>query len=67
MNISSNSPTATGGAPSQVLAIVYWLVVILPLGWGVYQTVQKSKPLFRVTSAPVVVAPAVPAATPTEK
>jgi hypothetical protein len=24
-----------------------WLVAVVPLGWGVYQTVVKSLPLFR--------------------
>ncbi len=23
-----------------------WLIVALPLGWGLYQSVQKAKPLF---------------------
>jgi len=27
-----------------------WIVVALPLGWGVYQSVVKSIPLFRSTS-----------------
>ncbi len=31
--------------------ILAWLVVAIPLGWGVVQTLAKSLPLFR-TSAP---------------
>lgn len=23
-----------------------WLIVSIPLGWGLYQSVQKAKPLF---------------------
>jgi hypothetical protein len=26
--------------------LVYWIIVGLPLGWGLYQSVQKAKPLF---------------------
>ena len=67
MNTSPDSSTAARGGLSQVLALVYWLIVLVPLGWGVFQTVQKSKPLFRVTSGPVVTAPPGAAATPPEK
>jgi hypothetical protein len=28
-----------------------WLVVTIPLGWGVYQSVVKSLPLFQVSAA----------------
>ncbi len=28
------------------LIVIAWLVVVLPLGWGVYQSVVKSLPLF---------------------
>ena len=38
---------------------VAWVVVTLPLAWGVYQTVVKSKPLFDRSAA---AAPAGPAA-----
>ena len=57
-----NSSTSVPGGSSQVLAAIYWLVVGLPLAWGVYQTVQKSIPLFHVTSAPTAMT-AVPTAT----
>lgn len=30
-----------------LLLIVSWLLVAVPLLWGVYQTYQKSLPLFR--------------------
>lgn len=37
--------------PTPALAIALaWLVVALPLGWGVYQSVVKSLPLFRATA-----------------
>lgn len=39
-----------------------WLVVGIPLAWGVSRSVQKSLPLFGVGSTP---APAPPAAMPT--
>ena len=39
--------------PTSPLTIaVAWLVVALPLGWGVYQSVVKSLPLFRTATAP---------------
>jgi hypothetical protein len=34
-----------------------WLLVALPLGWGVTKSVQKSLPLFR-SKAPPAVTPA---------
>jgi hypothetical protein len=38
--------------PTSPLTIaVAWIVVALPLGWGVYQSVVKSLPLFRMTTA----------------
>ena len=67
MNTSSDFPATARSGSSQFLALVYWLIVILPLGWGVFQTVEKSKPLFRVTSTQVVAAPPGAAATPPEK
>lgn len=32
--------------------VVTWAVVAVPLGWGVYQSVQKSLPLFVEQPAP---------------
>jgi hypothetical protein len=29
-----------------------WICVAVPLGWGVYQSVQKSLPLFKTHSQP---------------
>lgn len=40
------------------LVIAAWVVVAVPLGWGLYQSVVKSKPLFTGEPAP---APAVSA------
>ena len=67
MDTPVNSSATVAGGSSNVLAAVYWLIVTLPLAWGVYQTAQKSVPLFRVASAPAVVAPAGAASTPPEK
>ena len=63
MDTPANFSKSDTGGLAPVLVAVYWLVVALPLGWGVFQTVQKSIPLFHVTSAPVA-APADVAATP---
>ncbi len=30
----------------RIALIAAWVVVAVPLGWGVYQSVQKSLPLF---------------------
>jgi hypothetical protein len=35
--------------PPLVIALA-WIVVAIPLGWGVYQSVVKSLPLFRTTA-----------------
>ncbi|HEX6951051.1 MAG TPA: hypothetical protein VF127_15735 [Nitrospira sp.] len=29
-----------------------WMLIAVPLGWGVYQSVQKSMPLFEGPSEP---------------
>jgi hypothetical protein len=35
------------------LAIAFaWIVVTIPLGWGVYESVVKSLPLFQMAPAP---------------
>ena len=54
MNITPESRAPDVGGATPVLVAVYWLVVAVPLGWGVFQTVEKSIPLFHVTNAPVV-------------
>jgi hypothetical protein len=40
---------------STLKLLIAWLVVILPLGWGVYKSAVKSKPLFQ--QAPAVTKP----------
>jgi hypothetical protein len=37
---------------SLLLIAVSWIVVLIPLGWGVVQSVVKSLPLFSVSAAP---------------
>ncbi|MDR3635520.1 MAG: hypothetical protein P4L84_17075 [Isosphaeraceae bacterium] len=39
--------------PSTLAVALAWLVVTLPLGWGVYQSVVKSLPLFRASASTV--------------
>ena len=36
-----------------IILIIVWAWVTLPLGWGVYQSVQKSLPLFSGPAEPV--------------
>jgi len=36
---------------STLAIIICWLVVLIPLGWGVVQSVVKSLPLFQMSSA----------------
>ncbi|MEK0449073.1 MAG: hypothetical protein RL088_1341 [Verrucomicrobiota bacterium] len=36
---------------STLKLIIAWMLVILPLGWGVYKSAVKSKPLFQSTPA----------------
>ncbi|MDB6151694.1 MAG: hypothetical protein JWL90_147 [Chthoniobacteraceae bacterium] len=31
---------------------VAWMVVCIPLGWGVYKSVEKSMPLFKGQASP---------------
>lgn len=42
-----SSPTRTV-APLRIVSA--WIVVAIPLGWGVYQSVTKSLPLFQATA-----------------
>jgi hypothetical protein len=45
--------------PTSPLAIAAaWLIVVIPLGWGVYQSVVKSLPLFRGATVHPAAAPA---------
>ena len=32
---------------SAARAVMLWLLVLVPLGWGVWRSVEKSMPLFR--------------------
>lgn len=50
MDTSTNNTTRemrTGGGQTALLVIA-WLWVGIPLLWGVYQTLMKSLPLFRL-------------------
>ena len=40
------------------MKIIAWLFVILPLAWGVSQTVKNSLPLFGLDAKPAVAVPA---------
>jgi len=37
--------------------LVAWIWITVPLGWGVYQSVQKSMPLFYGSSQGVTASP----------
>jgi len=63
-------PTATdagtaGPRTSPALVAVAWLVVGVPLAWGVAQTVTKSLDLFRPAQAQAAANPTAPAQTAT--
>ena len=51
--------SAHGEKTSPLLLVAAWVVVTIPLAWGVYQTAVKSLPLFSPTAA---AAPGRPAA-----
>lgn len=36
---------------TKMKVIVIWLIVVMPLGWGVMQSVKKAMPLFRGATA----------------
>ncbi len=36
---------------SVLLIIISWIIVLIPLGWGVVQSVVKSLPLFQISAA----------------
>ena len=43
--------TAHAPRPTSLAAVLLvWTLVALPLGWGLYQSVVKSKPLFTTTA-----------------
>ena len=35
-----------------IALVIAWSLIAVPLGWGVYQSVQKSMPLFQAQSDP---------------
>jgi hypothetical protein len=37
---------------SPLLVAAAWVIIAIPLGWGLYQSVVKSKPLFSAAKAP---------------
>ena len=41
----NTGPTGSGSSPG--LLLISWLIVGLPLAWGVWQTIQKSLALFQ--------------------
>jgi hypothetical protein len=41
---------------SPLVIAVSWIVVLIPLGWGVFQSVVKSLPLFQTSTASKTVA-----------
>ncbi len=44
-----------------ILVALAWIIVAIPLGWGLYQSIIKSEPLFKGTGAsPAQAAPAGP-------
>ena len=43
-----------------IALVIAWLWIAVPLGWGVYQSVQKSLPLFTGGSKPVVTGKSAP-------
>jgi hypothetical protein len=57
--------TANGPHRTPLLLILCaWVAVAVPLGWGLYQSVVKSRPLFAPAAPAASVAPTAPAAAP---
>lgn len=53
-----------------IKVLAYWVLVSIPLSWGLYKSIERSIPLFKgVSAAPAkpAAAPATPAATPVPK
>jgi hypothetical protein len=44
---SSRAPRKT----SPAIVVLAWVVVAVPLGWGLYQSIMKSRPLFSAVTA----------------
>ena len=36
---------------STLVIVVSWVIVLIPLGWGIVQSVVKSLPLFQMSAA----------------
>lgn len=53
------------------IVIIYWVVVGIPLSWGLYKSIERSIPLFKAAppaaAAPAKPAEPAPAATPAPK
>ena len=60
-----NSPDAHASTTNPVLIIAAWLLVGLPLAWGVSQTFLKSLDLFRAPAARAAAGATMPAPAPT--
>jgi hypothetical protein len=48
-NEEKQSDMALAGAPTRTAhgtILLAWIIVLIPLGWGVYQSVVNSLPLF---------------------
>jgi hypothetical protein len=47
------TPARSPRTTSLAVVVLAWVVVAMPLGWGLYQSIVKSKPLFtEAASAP---------------
>ena len=51
--------SSTSSSSSQLRVLLAWVVISIPLGWGLYQSVIKSKPLF-AGPPPAAAAPKTP-------
>ena len=38
-----------------IMLVIAWIWIAVPLGWGVYQSVQKSMPLFSGPAQPAAI------------
>lgn len=45
--MSAEAPESTPSAASWVAVAIAWILVGIPLLWGVFMTVRKAAPLFR--------------------
>jgi hypothetical protein len=42
----TNGRQQESGSPSQAVVLLAWLLVALPLIWGIWQTIKKASALF---------------------